>query len=221
MKLYLSDLRKQGMTMFEVFVVIAIVLMLAIMLLPWLAANKRHAARINCVSNLKQVNVSFRVWEADNNNKYPMAVSVTNYGGMELIATGNVAGCLQVMSNELSTPKILICPQDTVHSFATNFATLKNSNISYFLNPDASEAYPQQIMIGDDNFAIGGVPVKSGLLVLPSNTSISWTAARHGRIGNIGFADGSVSEVTSVGLQSALALSTNGTPFMTNRLAIP
>ena len=45
------------------------------MLLPALAAAKRKAQRINCVNNLKQDGLAFRIWEGDNGDKYPMAVS--------------------------------------------------------------------------------------------------------------------------------------------------
>jgi prepilin-type processing-associated H-X9-DG protein len=69
------------------------------------------------------------------------------------------------------------------------------------------------LLLGDDNFEIGGVPVKSGLLELSMNTPISWTAARHKFVGNIGLADGSVQQVTQDGLRSAFVVS--------NRLAIP
>ena len=151
-----------------------------------------------------------------------MSVSVTNHGGMELIATGNVAGYFKVMTNELSTPKILICPADESRfpaiSFWTNFS---NANISYFINPDASETYPQQVMDGDDNLAINDVPVKSGLVEFPTNALVSFTVTRHKLVGNIGYADGSVCEISSAGLHSSLFLSVQGTPFATNRLAIP
>ena len=79
------------------------------------------------------------------------------------------------MSNELSTPKILICTSDATHTTAaTNFVpqigagtgapftlrgttfTLANGNtavsfVSYFLCGDAAEAYPQMILDGDRN----------------------------------------------------------------------
>jgi prepilin-type processing-associated H-X9-DG protein len=183
---------------------------------------KKRDNRIGCISNLKQVNLALRIWEGDNYNQYPMTVSVTNRGAMELVAAGNVAACFQVMSNELSTPKILICPLDRKHVPATNWTTdFNNSHISYFINPDASEAYPQMIMSGDDNLAVNGVPVKSGLLLLSGNASVSWTTERHGRVGNLGFADGSVAEESSAGFQNALILATNGTPFTTNGIVIP
>ena len=75
-------------------------------------------------------------------------------------------------------------------------------------------------MSGDDNLAVDDVPVKSGLVVIPFK-EVSWTADRHGSAGNILWADGSVSEISSSGLKSAAKLSIQGTPTMTNRFAIP
>ena len=137
---------------------------------------------------------------------------------MELIATGNVAACFQVMSNVLNTPKILLCPADTHRVWATNFFTgFNNANISYFVGLVTNEANPQMFLSGDDNFAIGGVPATSGLLAISTNTPFSWTAARHKFFGNIGMADGSVQQLTTNGLQQAL----QQTGVATNRLAIP
>ena len=43
------------------------------------------------------------------------------------------------MSNELNTPKILVCPADRKRTVAASFATgFGNANISYFLNAAAS-----------------------------------------------------------------------------------
>ena len=70
---------------------------------------------------------------------------------------------------------------------------------------------------GDDNFAINGVSVKSELLEVSTNMTVTWTAARHKFIGNIGLADGSVQQITTTNLQQAI----QATGIATNRLAIP
>jgi prepilin-type N-terminal cleavage/methylation domain-containing protein len=168
--------QKKAFTLIELLVVIAIIAILAALLLPALAAAKRKAQRINCVSNLKQVGIAFRLWEGDNNDRYPMAVSTLYNGAREKLYAGGlspsvgygVTNVFTVMSNELSTPKIVYCPSDsgqggqgappngtttTTRSATTNFATLylNNNNISYFVCGDASEAYPQMILDGDRN----------------------------------------------------------------------
>jgi type II secretory pathway pseudopilin PulG len=222
MKPRFTTYRKRALTIVEVLVVIALLVVLAVIVLPPNEPNRDRVARINCIINLKQVSLSFRIWEGDNNNKYPMAVSVTNGGAMELIATGNVVDCFQVMSNELSSPKILICPADREHIPATNWTMdFNNSHISYFLNLDASEAYPQELLSGDDNLAVNDVPAKSGLLLISTNIAISWTAERHVHVGNLSFADGSIAEESSAGLRNASRMSVEGTPIATNRIVIP
>ncbi len=218
-----------------VVVVVALLLVIAVLLLPTLARIKAAQQPFMCASNLHQVVLTVRVWQQDNNiNLYPMQVSVTNGGAMELIATDNVAGFFQVMSNELSTTKILRCPVDRqviepTNGFGPGFC---NQNISYFVGLDANESYPKRFLFGEDNFEINGSPIQSGVLLTSTNDSISWAPGRHDAVahgpylgfpvrhhywGNLGFADGSVREFSSSGLQDIL----QQTGLATNRLAIP
>jgi hypothetical protein len=226
MKLRFRNNRTHALTRTEILVIVAVLAVLAIIFLPRLtrkapSPRQQPSTRINCVNNLKQVGLAFRIWAGDNNDKYPMSVSVTNGGAMELIADGDVAGCFQAMSNELSTPKILICPADTGRVSAVNFRkNFDNSHISYFINPDAKLSYPPQIMSGDDNLAVDDTPVTSGVAMIPYK-DVSWTVDRHVSAGNILNADGSVMEVSSAGLQKAAKLSIQGTPAGANRFAIP
>ena len=116
--------QKKGFTLIELLVVIAIIAILAAMLLPALAAAKRKAQKINCVNNLKQVTLAFRIWEGDNGDKYPTALSSSQGGAMEYVMNINqttipapaffsVPYLFSVMSNELSTPKVVFCPSDS------------------------------------------------------------------------------------------------------------
>jgi len=135
----------------------------AMFLLPALSDPPVRAPRIQCVNNLKQVALAARVWEGDNNDRYPMAVYATNGGAYEFIhhaqqsaipltPTPSQIGTppyqgrvFQVMSNELSTPKVLLCPADSFHSMAaTNFWTAGQGSgdfdltkVSFFIGDDA------------------------------------------------------------------------------------
>ena len=231
MKTQRTTSRGRGFTLTELLVVICMVAVMVALILPMLAAAKRGGGPNHCVNYLKQIGLAFRIWEGDNGGKFPMQVSVTNGGAMELAIRGDVAAIFRVMSNELSTPKILVCPQDTKRTAATDFAGgLSYANISYFLGLDAEDKYPQMILSGDDNLDVNGVRVRPGILNLSTNAPVEWTEnERHGRpqqwsfrnqhlrIGNIGLADGSVLSTTASTLTSALA----STGFSTNRLVIP
>jgi prepilin-type processing-associated H-X9-DG protein len=217
MKPRLSDQRETAMTLFEVGVVVAIVMILAALLLS-IARPRRPHTGIFCVNNLKQIGLAYRIWEGDNGDIYPMGISVTNGGSMGLVQKGNAVATFQVMSNELSTPLILLCPEDVNRVLATNFASLSNSNVSYFVGVDVTnDVNPQLILSGDCNFEIGGKPAKSGLLSIWTNDPVTWSRARHGKSGYLLFADGSVQSVPTPSLRGYF----ERTGLATNRLAIP
>jgi prepilin-type processing-associated H-X9-DG protein len=219
MKPRCSERRNQAMTLVEVLVVIFVVGFFVLVIVSS-GDNTRYrkARRIACVNNLKEISLACRIWEGDHGDKYPMDVSVTNGGTMELSKVGTDGWRnFLVMSNELSTPRILICPADQRNE-ATDFGpSFGNTNISYFINLDAAGANPQMLLFGDDNFEMGGVPVESGLLQISTNTLIAWSAARHGRAGNVALTDGSVQQLTTSSLQQAF----QNAGAATNRIATP
>lgn len=217
MKLNLPRQKNVALTAFEVMIVVACILFLAALLLPILEVRKDRVGRINCVSNLRQINIAFLIWEGDNSNEYPMSVSVTNGGARELMEAGDLAECFRVTSNELSNERILVCPSDRGRTFARDWSALNNSNISYFLSADAIEAFPARVLDGDANLAIGGSLSKRGLLEFASNSPVAWSGTRHGPECNIGFVDGSVDMEFSSGLRRAF----QQPGLATNRLAMP
>ena len=205
----------QGFTLVGLIIIVAVLAILAAMLLPALASAKRKAKRIQCVNNLKQDGLAFRLWEGDNGDKYPMAVSTNKNGTMEYAEGGNAFRHFQVMSNELSTPKILVCPADD-RTAAASFAKLKNQNVSYFVGLDAEETRPQMLLTGDRNVTNGLSPVRSVLELRPEIPA-GWTEDLHNGQGNVGMADGSVFQHTTLTLRNAL----RNTGDSTNRVALP
>jgi prepilin-type processing-associated H-X9-DG protein len=207
--------RKAAFTLVGLLVIIAVLGILAAMLLPALASAKRKAQRINCINNLKQDGLAFRLWEGDNGDKYPMAVSTNKGGTMEFAESGNTFRHFQVMSNELNTPKILVCPEDN-RVPAASFARLQNKNISYFVGLDAADVRPQMLLTGDRNVTNGLSPVRSVLELRPGIPA-GWTEVMHNGNGNVGMADGSVFQHTTLTLRNAL----RNTGNTTNRIALP
>lgn len=215
--IYLKKNKTKALTFVEVLVVIFVSAVLVAVLLSALAASKRKSSRIGCVNNLKQIELSMKIWAGDNKDSYPMQLSITNGGTMEVIATGDVVSTFTVISNELNTPKVLVCPDDAGRIYATNFdAGLTPKNTSYFVAIDGGMNHPSEPNLGDNNLVVNGHPVAPGVLDLATNTA-TWTKERHHFRGNIGFNDGSVmAEVTKIGFTSMA-----GTVYSTNHIAIP
>ncbi len=215
-----SSIKNQGgsnaFTLLEMFVVISVIGLVVLLLLPAGHHGPHKAIRISCINNLKQVGLAFRMWN-DDNGAYPMLFQTNNFDGPSYAMQQKMYVYYQAMSNELSTPKVLVCPADTKRSPGTNFTTdFNNSNVSYFVGLDATETNANMFLAGDRHIS-NGTPPRNGILELTTNQPASWTQEIHNALGSVALADGSVQGLTSAGLQKALL--NTGTNL--TRLALP
>lgn len=138
-----------------------------------------------------------------------------------------------VMSNELTTPKVVYCPaeyESSIRQAATSFAGnnvgqpsvipyTNDLNVSYFIGVDAQETYPRMLLTGDHNLGGNANPPTAAYLAAPSTgtpfiwlgtnfTSNSqgpaWMNNMHAQQGNVGMADGGVEWFNRSWLQNAL-----------------
>jgi prepilin-type processing-associated H-X9-DG protein len=216
MKSRQSKGRAWAFTAPELLVTLACLALLVALLLPGLARPKARSSRLNCSNCLKQISLAFRCWALDNNDRFPMQVPTAEGGTKEIAASGLVFPHFAVMSNELSTPKILLCPADTKRTYATNFGpAFADMNISYFVNIDAVAAQ-SNVLSGDRNLTTKALP-GSPLVYVTKDTRLGWTREIHSEKGNLAFGDGSVHQFTNFRARE-VPLTAEG---VTNRLALP
>jgi len=138
---------------------IAIIALLALFYLPNFASRRpQRSIRINCMNNLKQIGIAYRIWANDNGDLWPSQQTISNGGWADLLTNANQGpSCwtnYAIMQNELGqSPKLVVCPceeRQPASSFTNQF---NNLNVSYFVGVSANDLNPQAFAAGDRNWS--------------------------------------------------------------------
>ena len=181
-------------TLIEVLVIVAILMIVMAMIMPALFKSKERARRISCVSNLKIVGLSFRMYATDNSDLFPWQ-STNSTGGVQVDFSKDPLYYFVRMTNELANPRVLTCPADS-RKWADDWRKLSRENISYFISQDGAETYPQAFLAGDRNVTTNGVRLKAGIYRLGPDADVGWDRTQHKGQGNACMGDGSIQQLS-------------------------
>lgn len=204
----------QAFTLLELIVIFTVISILVAILIPATIKAVAKQKRIGCVSRLKNIGLGYRIFATDNHDMFPWQLA-TNSPAPKTF--DDVLGHYQSISNEISIPKILVCPADD-RKAARDWLTLSRTNISYFISLDAAETFPQSFLTGDRNILTNGARIGPEIVKLDSGTTnVTWDGSIHRFQGNAAMGDGSVQQ--SSGARFREQIKNAGQSAMT--LAVP
>jgi prepilin-type N-terminal cleavage/methylation domain-containing protein len=220
-----SHCARRAFTLLELLCVIAIIAILAALLLPALGRGYARAKRVACASNLKQTGTALHAWAHDHNDLFPMQVSTNQRGTLEFAEQARVNADVsftfrhfQALSNELATARVLVCPADRRRVAAADFASLRNENVSYWINPGAAFGRTDSPVAGDRNVRTSG-RTEWTFIQFGAGDVVEFSAELHGHHGNVLFGDAHVDVLDSAALRMRFASSYSNGPDVV--LALP
>src|SRR5439155_8060263 len=139
----------KGCTGWDVLILLTTVALL--MGLVFVASGPSYSARAKrtqCCYNLKAIALCLRTWANDHEEQFPMTVSSAKGGAREAALSGDPVPIFVIASNEIVSPKVLLCPADKERpSRAPAFEGLSAKNVSYLIGIDASETNAYSILV--------------------------------------------------------------------------
>lgn len=211
-----------ALTRLEVMVIIAGLALLVMVALPPLLMARAKRTRIACVNNLNNIGLAFRIGTFALQSFVPPWRAETDLGGTIQHATNPAAlwRHFAAISNEISHPKLFICPSDRERRAATSWSEFTNNRfVSYALGLSVSEESPQSILGADRNLRLDGAVLSNAIISFSSNALVTFDRRLHNEAGNLLMGDGSVQQVPSHNLSEFFRDAHQATG--TNVLAFP
>ena len=208
-----KKLARRGFTLMELLVVIAIIAILAALLLPALSAAKVRAQSVDCLSNLRQLQLAYGIYSADGSDQLANNAANRTESGNNSWVLGNVQRYSTdydtnitggVLYSQIKSLKVYCCPgsQAYIRDFAQHpvphnrgysLSVWLGSNVkpgatksTQIQSPAGIFAFIDENAVSIDNgtFGVHEASVANNYWNLPSN--------RHSKGCNLSFTDGHV-----------------------------
>jgi prepilin-type N-terminal cleavage/methylation domain-containing protein len=186
----------KGFTLVELLLVIGVVAILLALIPCWIPRKSKHRAnQISCRSNLKHVALGFQIAKQDS-DMFPVMLATKE----QSLRTTDVAIFFRALSNELATPRVLVCRANGQQP-AVSFDQLSANNLSFFFNVSAPMTTNDSAsLLYGDRHVTGGRKIGK-LLIIQADDKVAWAAKPHREAGNAAFTDGSAHITSSRELQ--------------------
>jgi hypothetical protein len=180
---------KYGFTRTDALIVVLTMAIVGSIAFSYVRKSRQSASVSGCYANLRQIGGGFETLRIE------LPDSHVNYDR-------TAAGIFRPLSNVMSSPIGLVCPNDQ-RGTASSWSALSNSNVSYFVNTQVQIAAFGSILAGDRNI---NVPPDS-TTTLSNSLSDRWSSGKgmHGVRGYVLVGDGHVEELDNSGLSNAVA----------------
>jgi hypothetical protein len=209
-----SPRSERGFTRLELVVTLACLATLLACAVPSVLGNGVKSARAVCLGNLRQIGVAFQAWAAPNGERYPWMVQPPDGGSYQ---QSSAYWHFLVASNELGSPRILVCPADPAKTSVRSWEFFNNNNLSYFVSLHHNGIGRDQALLSGDRNVVGNgyaTCAQAGIgsaLELDTTYSTTWQPSIHAGCGNVVLDDLSVHFATASALRRLVTADPNGT----------